>query len=66
LKVKRKKKKLEVLKAVKKGVVENFIVIKSNENHYAIIDRYSEVLGYHYYIKPKLLQTISNSTLNLS
>jgi hypothetical protein len=46
LKLKRKGKKLEVLKAVKEGVVENFKVIESSKNHHAIVDRYGEVLGY--------------------
>jgi hypothetical protein len=62
LKIKRKGKKSNVLEAAKKGVVENFKVIESGENHHAIIDRYGQVLGYHYHIKPELLDTLSNST----
>ena len=63
LKAKRKGKKLDVIEAVKKGVVKNFKVIESDENHHAIIDKYSQVLGYRYHIKPELLDTLSNSTL---
>ena len=56
---------MEVLKAVKEGVVENFKVIESSKNHHAIVDRYGEVLGYRYPIKPELLETLKNSTSNL-
>jgi hypothetical protein len=62
LKAKRKGKKLDVIEAVKKGVVKNFKVIESDENHHVIIDKYGQVLGYRYHIKPELLDTLSNST----
>src|SRR6266436_152181 len=39
LKVKRKGKKLEVLKAAQEGVVGDFTVIESHEKHHAIVDR---------------------------
>jgi hypothetical protein len=65
LKAKRKGKKLEVLKAAKEGVVEDFTVIESSKNHHAIVDRYGEVLGYRYPIKRQLLETLIDSTSNL-
>src|SRR5580692_3741431 len=37
LKAKRKGKKLEVLKAAKEGVVEDFTMIESSKNHHAIL-----------------------------
>jgi len=65
LKAKRKGKKLEVLEAAKEGIVEDITMIESNKNHYAIINKYGEVLGYWYHIKLELLETLSNSTLIL-
>ena len=65
LKARRKRKKLEVLKAVQDGVIEDFTVIESHEKHHAIVDRYGQVLGYRYRIKEELLETLSNSTLKL-
>jgi hypothetical protein len=65
LKAKRKGRKSKVLKAAKEGVVDNFTVIESHENHHAIVDKYGHVLGYRYRIKPELLETLRNSTSNL-
>ena len=65
MKAKRKGKKLEVLKATKKGVVDNFIVIETDENHHAIIDKYGHILSYQYHIKLELLETLKNSTSRL-
>ena len=46
LKAKRKGKKLEVLKAVQEGVVEDFTIIQLNKKHHMIVDRYDQVLSY--------------------
>jgi hypothetical protein len=36
----------EVLEAAKQGDIDTFTVIKSHENHHAIIDEQREILGY--------------------
>jgi len=41
-------------------------VIKSDENHHAIIDECSVTLGYRYHIKPELLKTLEEMTADLS
>ena len=56
---------MEVLKAAQEGVVKDFTVIQLNEKHHAIVDRYSQVLGYRYRINDELLETLSKSTLKL-
>jgi hypothetical protein len=43
-----------------------FIVIKSQKNHYAIINKHSEILEYHYYIKSELLRMPEEMTADLS
>ena len=48
----------EVLEAAKQGDVDTFKVIKSLENHHAIINEQREILGYRYCIKPELLKTL--------
>jgi hypothetical protein len=55
----------EVLEAAKQGDVETFTVIKSYENHHAIIDEQREILGYRYRIKPELLKTLEETTAAL-
>jgi hypothetical protein len=42
--------------------INTFMVIQSHENHYAIIDQHSEILGYRYRIKPELLKTLREMT----
>jgi hypothetical protein len=42
-----------------------FTVIKSHENHHVIIDKHSEILGYHYHIKDNLLRTLNEMTEDL-
>jgi hypothetical protein len=54
-----------VLKAAQDGVVEDFTVIESYKKHHAIVDMYSQVLGYHYRIKEELFETLSDSTSKL-
>ena len=41
------------------------MVIKSHENHHAIINEQCEILGYRYYIKPELLRTLEETTVAL-
>ena len=41
------------------------MVIKSHENHHAIIDERGEILGYRYRIKPDLLRTLEETTEDL-
>jgi hypothetical protein len=52
LKEDRKGKQKEVLEIVKEGSINIFTVIKSDENHHAIIDECGVTLGYRYCIKP--------------
>ena len=55
----------KVLEAAKQGDVETFTVIKSHENHHAIIDEQREILRYRYRIKPELLKTLEETTAAL-
>ncbi len=56
----------EVLEAAKEGRdVNTFKVIKSHENHHAIIDQHGEILGYRFRIKPELLKTLDETTAAL-
>jgi hypothetical protein len=43
-----------------------FTIIKSHENHYAIIDERSVTLGYRYCIKPELLKIFKETIVDLS
>jgi len=45
--------------------VNTFTVIKSHENHHAIIDQHGEILGYRFRIKPELLKTLDETTAAL-
>jgi hypothetical protein len=65
LKEDRKGRQKEVLKAAKEGDINTFTVIKSHENHHAIIDERGEILGYRYRIKPELLRTLEETTADL-
>ena len=65
LKEDRKGVQKEVLEAAKQEDVDTFTVIKSHENHHAIIDERGEILGYRYRIKPQLLETLAETTSNL-
>ena len=51
----------EVLEAAKQGDVDTFMVIKSHENHHAIIDEQHKILGYRYRIKPELLKILEET-----
>ena len=56
----------EVLEAAKEGRdVNTFTVIKSHENHHAIIDQHGEILGYRFRIKPELVNTLDETTAAL-
>src|SRR6266481_250287 len=55
----------EVLEAAKQEDVNTFAVIKSHQDHHAIIDKHGEILGYQYRIKPDLLETLEETTENL-
>jgi hypothetical protein len=46
----REEKQKKVLEVMKQEDINTFTVIKSDENHYVIIDECSEILGYRYYI----------------
>jgi hypothetical protein len=68
--MKLKKEKVGRRKDIMKAVQEErnvnmFTVIQSHENHYMIIDQYGEILGYRYHIKPKLLNTLRETTAAL-
>ena len=65
LKEDRKGRQKDILEAAKQGDINTFTVIKSHENHHAIIDERGEILGYRYRIKPQLLETLAETTLNL-
>ncbi len=65
LKEDRKGRQKEVLEAAKQGDINTFTVIKSHENHHAIIDERGEILGYRFRIKPELLRTLEESTADL-
>ena len=66
LKEDRKGVQKEVLEAAKQEDIDDtFTVIKSHENHHAIIDERGEILGYRYRIKPQLLETLAETTSNL-
>jgi hypothetical protein len=45
--------------------INTFMVIKSHENHHAIIDNCGVTLGYRYHIKPELLKTLEETTADL-
>jgi hypothetical protein len=66
LKEDRKGRPKEVLEVVKKGDINTFTVIKSDENHHVIIDEHGVTLGYRYHINPKLLKTLEETTADLS
>jgi hypothetical protein len=53
------------LEVAKEGDINTFMMIKSDENHHVIIDKYSVTLGYRYHIKPNLLKTLEEMTLDL-
>ena len=53
------------MEVVKEGDIKTFTVIKSDENHYVIIDECGVTLGYGYHIKPNLLKTLEEMTANL-
>ena len=53
------------MEVAKEGDINTFIVIKSDENHYTIIDERSVTLGYHYRIKPELLKMLEETTADL-
>jgi hypothetical protein len=65
LKENRKSTQKKVLEAVKQGDINMFTVIKSHENHHAIIDEERDILGYRYHIKPELLRTLEETTAAL-
>jgi hypothetical protein len=46
----RERKQKEVLEVAKQEDINTFTVIKSDENHHVIIDKYSKILGYCYFI----------------
>ena len=53
------------MEAAKQGDINTFMVIKSHENHHAIIDEEHDILGYRYRIKPELLRTLEETTTAL-
>ena len=55
----------EVLEAAKQEDINTFTVIKSYQDHHAIIDEYDKILGYRYRIKPDLLEVLRKITTNL-
>jgi hypothetical protein len=65
LKGDRKGDQKDVLEAAKQGDINTFTVIKSYENHHAIIDERGEILGYRYRIKPDLLEKLAETTGDL-
>jgi hypothetical protein len=65
LKKDRKGRQKEVLEVAKEGDINTFTVIKSDENHYVIIDERGVTLGYHYRIKLNLFKTLEEMTANL-
>ena len=58
LKEDRKGTRKEILEEAKQRDVKTFTVIKSHENHHAIIDEQREILGYQYRIKLELLRML--------
>jgi hypothetical protein len=65
LKEDRKGRQKEVLEAAKEGDINTFTVIKSHENHHAIIDERGVILGYRYRIHPEQLKTLEETTADL-
>ena len=65
LKEDRKRTQKEVLEAAKEEDINMFIVIKSNEKHHAINDERGVTLGYRYCVKPELLETLKETTMDL-
>jgi hypothetical protein len=65
LKEDRKRRQKEVLEVAKKRDINTFMVIKSDENYYVIIDERSMTLGYRYRIKPNLLKIFEEMTADL-
>jgi hypothetical protein len=65
LKEDRKGTREKVLKVAKQGDINTFTVIKSHENHYAIIDEEHDILEYRYRIKPELLRMLEETTAAL-
>ena len=65
LKEDRKGTREKVLEVAKQGDINTFIVIKSHENHHAIIDEKHDILGYWYCIKPELLRMLEETTVAL-
>ena len=65
LKEDRKGRQKEVLEVAKEEDINIFTVIKSDENHYVIIDECGVTLGYRYRIKPELLKTLEETTADL-
>ena len=53
------------MEVVKERDINTFSVIKSDENHYAIIDEHGVTLGYCYCIKPKLLKMLEEKIADL-
>src|SRR5580692_9680138 len=62
LKENRKGDPKKVLEVAKQEDTDTFMVIRSHENHHAIIDECGEILGYRYRIKPELLETLKETT----
>jgi hypothetical protein len=65
LKENRKRRQKKVLEVAKPGDINTFMVIKFHENHHAIINEHSEILGYYYYIKHDLLRMLEETTEDL-
>ena len=65
LKEDRQGRQKDILEAAKQGDINMFTVIKSYKDHHAIIDESSEILGYRFHIKPKLLRTLKETTADL-
>jgi hypothetical protein len=65
LKKDRKGTREKVLEVAKQGDINTFMVIKSHENHHAIIDEEHDILGYWYHIKLELLRMLEETTAAL-
>ena len=65
LKEDRKGRQKEVLEVAKQGDMNTFMVIKSHENYYVIIDERGEILRYRYHIKTDLLRMLEETIEDL-
>jgi hypothetical protein len=65
LKEDRKGTQKEVLEAAKEEDINTFMVIKSDEKHHAIINERGVILGHRYRVKPELLETLKETTVDL-